>query len=41
MKDPVRFNNPVPIDEIGKKPPQSYVYLTEVEFKMICEKGGL
>lgn len=41
VKDPVRFNNPVSIDEIGKKPPQSYVYLTEVEFKMICEKGGM
>lgn len=40
VKNPVRFNKPVPIDEIGKKPPQAYVYLTEAEFKMICEKGG-
>ena len=41
VKNPVRFNKPVPIDEIGKKPPQAYVYLTETEFKMICEKGDL
>lgn len=41
IKNPVRFNKPVPIDDIGKKPPQAYVYLTEAEFKMICEKGSL
>lgn len=41
VKNPVRFNKLISIDEISKKPPQSYVYLTEAEFKMICEKGGL
>ena len=41
VKNPVRFNKPVSVDEIGKKPPQSYVYLTETEFKTICEKGGM
>lgn len=41
VKNPVRFSNPVSIDEIGKKPPQAYIYLTEAEFKMICEKGGM
>lgn len=41
VKNPVRFSNPVSIDEIGKKPPQAYIYLTEAEFKIICEKGGV
>ena len=40
VKNPVRFNRPVTMAEIGKKPPQSYAYLTKEEFAEICRKGG-
>ena len=39
VRNPVRFNSSVSINEIGKKPPQSYVYLTEAEFNEICRMG--
>ena len=40
VKNPVRFNRSFAIAEIGKKPPQSYAYLTKEEFAEICRKGG-
>lgn len=39
VKNPVRFNKPVSIDEISRKPPQAYTYLTEAEFNEICQRG--
>lgn len=39
VKNPQRFSKPFDISEINRKAPQSYVYLTEEEFKEICKKG--
>lgn len=41
VKNPQKFANPFDISEINRKAPQSYVYLTEEEFKEICKKGGV
>lgn len=41
VKNPIKFNRPFAIAEIGKKPPQSYAYLTKEEFDEICQKGGV
>lgn len=40
VKNPTRFKTPLAVSEINKKPPQSYVYLTEKEFNEILKKSA-